>query len=437
MPWRWKQRAGYNALAQPARAPYCYATPMRSLATAFLLLLFLAAVVGHDTLSLTPVQQLAAPYHFNLVVWEAKNLPSKWSYLALTNLFPFRPTSQERLAQVQEYFRLQGQVASVEWSLGRAAATASPEGTALEAQLAGLRRQIARLRPSVEEALESLITSALREEGISPRVGKIAFPPVDFALDPLPTILIISPRDRIERSASHLLVPGIPPSARAVLEEAIASKEDLSALVEDLGGISTYPSIIQSVDLRVALVIGSHEWLHNYLFFYPLGRSYQKDGDMASLNETAANIFGEELGNRIYSRLTGTPEPALQPPGGPSQPCPTDQFCFGREMYETRVRTDELLQEGRIEEAEAYMEERRQLFVANGYSLRKLNQAYFAFHGTYADSPSSVSPIYGQLYQHRLASPSLAAFIHALQDISSYDQFLALLGQGDGGRQAQ
>ena len=30
-----------------------------------------------------------------LAVWEARNLPSKWSYLALTNVFPFRSTGQE------------------------------------------------------------------------------------------------------------------------------------------------------------------------------------------------------------------------------------------------------------------------------------------------------------------------------------------------------
>jgi len=55
-------------------------------------------------------------------------------------------------------------------------------------------------------------------------------------------------------------------------------------------------------------------------------------------------------------------------------------------MRETRIRVDKLLAQGRIEEAEAYMEERRQEFVAHGYYIRKLNQAYFAFHGAYADT---------------------------------------------------
>ncbi|MCZ6891732.1 MAG: hypothetical protein O7F09_04375, partial [Chloroflexi bacterium] len=60
-------------------------------------------------------------------------------------------------------------------------------------------------------------------------------------------------------------------------------------------------------------------------------------------------------------------------------------------------------------------------------AIRKLNQAYFAFHGTYADSPASVSPIHQQLLDLRDASTSLAAFIHTLQGISSYDEFIALI----------
>ena len=37
------------------------------------------------------------------------------------------------------------------------------------------------------------------------------------------------------------------------------------------------------------------------------------------------------------------------------------------------------------------MEQRRQLFVENGYYIRKLNQAYFAFYGAYADVPGGAA----------------------------------------------
>ncbi len=49
------------------------------------------------------------------------------------------------------------------------------------------------------------------------------------------------------------------------------------------------------------------------------------------------------------------------------------------------------LPQGKIDEAETYMEQRRQLFWQNGYLIRKLNQAYFAFHGAYADVPGGAA----------------------------------------------
>ena len=80
-------------------------------------------------------------------------------------------------------------------------------------------------------------------------------------------------------------------------------------------------------------------------------------------------------------------------------------------MRATRLRVDELLASGMIDKAEAYMEERRQFLADNGYYIRKLNQAYFAFHGSYADSAASVSPIHGQLEAVRQASDSLGEFV--------------------------
>jgi hypothetical protein len=66
-------------------------------------------------------------------------------------------------------------------------------------------------------------------------------------------------------------------------------------------------------------------------------------------------------------------------------------FDFRVEMHLTRVTVDELLEQGDIEEAEAYMEARRQIFWQNGYYIRRINQAYFAFHGAYADQPGGAA----------------------------------------------
>ena len=109
-------------------------------------------------------------------------------------------------------------------------------------------------------------------------------------------------------------------------------------------------------------------------------------------------------------------------------------FDFDAEMRETRARVDELLAQGMIEEAEAYMEERRQLFVANGHLIRKINQAYFAFHGTYATSPSSVSPIGDQMRRLRAQSKSLEEFLRTVASFGSYQEFSGSPGGGLGQR---
>jgi hypothetical protein len=93
-------------------------------------------------------------------------------------------------------------------------------------------------------------------------------------------------------------------------------------------------------------------------------------------------------------------------------------------MRETRLRVDELLEQGLVEEAEAYMETRRRLFVEHGHGIRKLNQAYFAFHGTYAVSPASSSPVAGQLEQVRAQAPDIGGFIRTVARFGSYAKLL-------------
>src|SRR6266542_7101105 len=112
------------------------------------------------------------------------------------------------------------------------------------------------------------------------------------------------------------------------------------------------------------------------------------------MNETTASITGNEIGKLVIERFY----PELMSASLPERsrraslvsapfdhPEPGDflrpRFDFRAEMHETRVETDALLAEGKIQEAEAYMEARRNVFLKQGYLLRKLNQAYFAFYG--------------------------------------------------------
>ena len=109
----------------------------------------------------------------------------------------------------------------------------------------------------------------------------------------------------------------------------------------------------------------------------------------------------------------------------PSEDSPA--FDFNKEMREIRLTVDDYLSQGEVEEAERFMEEKRQFLADNGYYIRKLNQAYFAFHGSYADSPTSVSPIGGELEKLREDSPSLGNFIKTVSGISSYEELKRML----------
>jgi hypothetical protein len=103
----------------------------------------------------------------------------------------------------------------------------------------------------------------------------------------------------------------------------------------------------------------------------------------------------------------------------------TQPFDFRAEMHETRVTADKLLAEGKIEEAEAYMEQRRQVFWQNGYLLRKLNQAYFAFHGAYADVPGGAAgedPVGPAVRALREQSDSLEDFLNTIAWMTSFEQ---------------
>ena len=417
-----KVERGFQHLARLKRST---GVRMRRLTGFVLLLLLLVIAMPHDTLRASAVERLSVRYHYNLLAWEVTNFPAKWLRWLGNVMVPFRQAAGYGEETVLEYFRLKREAGVLREELNRAVATESGDLSDTERRLEALLGQVGALRPRVEQALEAAITDVLREEGIPLGIWRFVFPPVDLSLDRLPTMLFISPRDRIDQIESVRLVPDVPAQARETLEDSIFRQEDLSALVAGIGGLSTYPALIDSNDLRFALRSAGHEWLHNYLFFRPLGQRGRRDSNMRTIEETTADIIGDEVGNQVFARLTGEATPVE--PKSTARPCPAEQFCFNREMRETRLHVDELLAEGKIEEAETYMEQRRQVFVEEGYNIRKLNQAYFAYHGTYGESPASVSPIYGQLQQVREASPSLAAFVHTLAGISSFEEFTALV----------
>jgi len=330
-------------------------------------------------------------------------------FLFLTSSAPFRADSFYGLAQPYLF-------SLARWEAGSLARKAAdlvrrpPEDIELvEAYFAGDRRE----ERKVEAILEAQLRRALREEGIG------SFPPPLADMDRPPYILVVSPRGRIELIESITLRQRMELQEMEALEAGIKAL-GYSGLVEGVGGLATYPSfIMRGTGLENTVENMAHEWLHLYFFFRPLGQAYSESYEMTTLNETAADIGGKELAARVL-RLYGR-ELKLEK----GEPSPPD-----RRLREIRLKVDELLARGEVDRAETYMEEERQALAAEDYDIRKLNQAYFAFHGTYADAPASTSPIGDELRLLRQRSSSLGEFLRRVSSLGSYDELKAILSSG-------
>ena len=377
-------------------------------------------------------QQHAAGWLFDLIVWEFDNFPDKWLHLGYSWM-PWTDTREaDRRAQFERYQELTVELSKVRDELDRASSAEPPNSAAmagLQARLKRLSAESAGLRDGVEEYLESALSEQVAAQDLD-TFGGMIWPPVDFRLDQSPSLLVMSPRDRIERIENYLIKPDIPPEEADTIEEAILEDQDVSAIIMRTGGLGSYPATVTPRrDTLRLLEVAGHEWIHNYLFFKPLGINFFDGPEMVTLNETVADMAGRELGRMAYAALTGEEVEVLVPPrdldsNGQSA---EDEFDFHRFMRETRLRTDELLADGKIEEAERYMEQRRIELQEHRIYIRKINQAYFAFTGSYGESGASVSPVASQLWDLRMQAGSVGQFIKTVAGVSSPEEFNNLI----------
>jgi flagellar biosynthesis chaperone FliJ len=377
--------------------------------------------------------EIAGPYVFSITEWELGNFLDKWGYSFEQFFIPGKLSEQESVKRVEDYLSLAQNASSMEDTVNRYKAegnTSEADLKSLETQLAQLKRQRNSLEDQVEAIIEGQISSILTDAGLAKSIklvgrANLLFPPVDFEFEEEPNVLIISPRDKIELTKTILLRPDLSLEQIEGIENKVQGI-DMSGLVERVGGVATYPSIIpQDVSLQYLLSTVAHEWLHQYFYFHPLGRNYWANYDMTSINETAADIGGDEIGLLVYRRYYEQASDDAASRGAASQPA----FDFNKEMRQIRLTVDQYLAQGQVEEAKRYMEQMREYLAQNGYYIRKLNQAYFAFHGTYSDTPGSVSPIGGYLAELRQGSPSLGGFIKTVSGVSSYEELLRMIGQ--------
>ena len=430
----------------------------RILKAGWILLLALAVFsTAGDTFGVGDgVTQLAKSHLYSIQRWEIGNFLSKWTAGLGRALSGEGPSQEEKEANVRRYFEIGGEVAALAGRVDRAdfGLVEEPGIEDLRARLEALLAVREGLEPEVEETLEAAISETLRTEGVSSSfIGfELLWPPVDFHFDDLPKLLVLSRRDHIATIRSTLLAPGITTAEREALEQAMA-RRDLSALIVGIGGVATYPSLVrEGTPLRWALRTAAHEWTHHYLAFHPLGRAYYDNGDMTTLNESVADVVGNEIGDLVWRRHFASPEEiaaadaqaaaeaeakraaearAAAEGEGEAEPDPEPpRFDFNVFMRETREKTDAMLAEGRIDEAEAYMEARRVKLADHGYFIRKINQAYFAFHGSYAIRPGSgsVSPIGGQVTAVWERVGSVGEFLRAVNRFGDYKSFVAGVG---------
>jgi hypothetical protein len=321
------------------------------------------------------------PYEYHLWRWEADNLLN--NAFARIGIGPDPDQTEGDLA-LRQYFKLTSQV--------RAASGATDPDLKL---IETLTNERATYTNDVERVIERYIDQAVTSAGLQHELPlftgiSITWPPVDFELTSPPRLLVRSPRNKIVRAGDTLLKTGL--SLRDIEKiESETDSRDTVSIVVSIGGLAAYPAIVNDDRSYDSLLdTTSHEWVHHYLAFFPLGQQWGNGGDAETLNETTANIAGREIANLIRK---AHPMTFATGEDGGSPPAPAPTVDFNKEMRDLRLQVDALLKDGKVTEAETAMEDKRQFLADHGISIRKLNQAWFAFYGTYGDSPASSSPV--------------------------------------------
>jgi hypothetical protein len=371
---------------------------------------------------------------FDYVEWTLDALQVKLDQFSLS--LPRYLGREDQSEAVLEYLELVRQIQQAEAELGDIYADPNieePDSAAAEVrehleEFYGEREQ---LGPLAESVLQSQVSQTAAELGFT--AGGQPLPPVLYRSTPLPWALIVSPRGVIQQDANISLQTELNVEDHVAVENQIEERLDVSTLVVPVGGVGVYPTMVaQTTDIVWLTEVISHEWIHNYLTLRPLGWNYNDSSELRTMNETAASIAGKEIGRAILARFYPAylPPPPPPPEGDgaeaqPGAPPAPPAFDFRAEMHETRVTADALLAAGKIAEAEAYMEARRQFFWDNGYRIRRLNQAYFAFYGAYADQPGGAAgedPVGEAVRALWARSDSLIAFIDIMARFTSFEQ---------------
>lgn len=391
------------------------------------------------------LDHMLAGKEFDFVAWEVDASAQKLAHeLTLPQM---NMTSAEQTAFVRDFVARLLAWAQLNYEVTAKysdPAVPNPEEATREirARRDAIRQQLNARQNLAEAILQGQVESVLREEGFA--VGGQVMPPLRFRLTELPDVLIISRRDKIERIDQRELTTGLTVDTFDQIEREVDKRFNVSSLVSPIGGLGAYPTMLpEAASLDYIVRVAAHEWTHNYLLFTfaPVAMNYDTDPASRVINETTAALVEQEISPRVMARFYPEPKSELaHEPAHASSSAPLDEaggqtsFDFNKEMRITRVRADELLAQGKVDEAEQYMNERRAIFVEHGYLIRKLNQAYFAFYGAYNATPGGApaagkDPIGPAVQVLRKQSRSVGAFLRAVQTLGGWDDLERRAGE--------
>lgn len=405
----------------------------------FSLLLLLSVIMVSSRVlpkgSFDKVSDLVGNKHFRYVTWTAEALFNK-AVSASLKAEKFL-NDQKQTALVEAYFKNAHALEEDERLLMTLYSQPGQKNNAQQVDAAKKKYDKARasfegMSPLTEAVLQNQTERTLLDLGFG--VAGQIFPPVLYQVSDLPLNLILSTRSKIETVMGMSLKPGMDPIEMDELENEIKSSFDISGLIEPVGGVGTYPSMVMRTgNIHWLTDTVAHEWTHNYLSLRPLGIRYFKNYAMRSINETTASLSGRDIGRAVIAKFYPNQiRIGFIPMIKMSWVVSEDEIeqagiNFQHEMHKTRIRVDDLLEKGEVEAAEAYMEARRMVFWDAGYHIRKINQAYFAFYGSYSDTPGGAAgedPIGLAVRGLRYSFKRLKPFIDTIQGVRSFSDLI-------------
>ncbi len=282
-----------------------------SLRRVFRLLLVLSActlVLGRSALPPSDLNESVRAFtrliEFDFVSWTLEALSVKIRETALGTATYI--SGSERSELVLAYLELVDHIRDVENRID--AIFSDPnvqdpmaDSRSLRTELNELKARQAQLGQLAESTLQHQLSQTLAELGLA--FGGQSIPPVLYRTTPLPSVLIVSPRDTIRQAANISLHPDLTIDERESLEDQVDQDLNVSSLVVSVGGIGLYPSmVIGTSDINTLSEIVAHEWIHNFLTLRPLGINVFASAELLTMNETTANIAGKEISRALVAQ---------------------------------------------------------------------------------------------------------------------------------------